>query len=174
MNDAITLRTLPPQLKQLARWLLVVLALGYAHGLVFVFVTTGITPRGAEERYRGNQAVIQQQSETAPMTEMKFEKSLSEILNIIHTHMIGMATMFAFSSVVFVFCSTVTGFWKKFLLIEPFIAIMTSFGSMWLMWKVHPSFSYLLLLSSGSMAVVFFITVALSLRELMMKDSPIA
>ena len=174
MMNNITLRSLPPPVKQLARWLLVVLALGYAHGLVFVFVTTGVTPRGAEERYRGNQSTIQQQSDSAPMTEMKFEKSLSEVLNIVHTHMIGMATMFAFSSIVFVFCSTVTGLWKRFLLIEPFIAIVTSFAAMWLMWNVHPSFSLLLMFSSGSMAAVFFITVALSLRELMMKDGPTA
>lgn len=168
LND-ITLRTLPPQLKRLATWVLLVLAIGYAHGLVFVNYTTGLTPRGIAERYRGNQAATVVQDEAAPAPEMKFEKTLAEILNIIHTHVIGMGSMFAISSLIFAFTSTVRGRWKRFLLIEPFVAIMTSFASMWLMWRVHPAFSWLLAISSGSMAVVFFVTVFISLRELRMK-----
>ena len=173
LND-ITLRSLPPQIKRLTRWLLIVLAVGYTHGMVFVYVTTGVSPKGIEDRYRGNQAQVQQQADGAPVIEMKFEKSLSEILNIIHTHTISMAMLFAFTSLIFALTSTVRGGLKRFLLVEPFIAILTSFGSMWLMWKVHPAFSWLLMLSSGSMAVVFYVTVALSLRELMMKPADTA
>ncbi|HZV13581.1 MAG TPA: hypothetical protein VFA55_10230, partial [Candidatus Kapabacteria bacterium] len=147
---------------------LIVMAIGYAHGLLFVYHTTGITPHGVEERYRGNQQQMQQNADP-PQEEMKFEKSLPEMLNIIHTHIISMGTMFFITSIIFAFCSLVSGAWKKFLLVEPFIAILTSFGSMWLMWKVNPLFSWLLMLSSGSMAVVFYITIYYSFRELMMK-----
>jgi hypothetical protein len=170
--NTITLRTLPPTLKTLARWALIVMAIGYAHGLLFVYHTTGVTPHGVEERYRGNQQQMQQNADAGNGEEMKFEKSLPEMLNIIHTHIISMGTMFCITSIVFAFCSIVSGRWKKFLLIEPFIAILTSFGSMWLMWKVNPIFSWLLMLSSGSMAVIFYITIYYSLRELMMKPEP--
>lgn len=170
--NEITLGTLPKHLKQLAMWLLLVLAFGYSQGLAFVYFTTGVTPHGVEDRYRGNQTPQQQQQvEGAAPTEMKFEKSPAEMLNIVHTHVIGMCTMFAISSVIFAFSTSCTGFWKKFLLLEPFIAILTSFVSMWLMWKVNPAFSWLLTLSSGSMAVVFYITVVISLRELMRKTA---
>src|ERR1035437_10209114 len=115
--NEITLGTLPKHLKQLAMWLLLVLAFGYSQGLAFVYFTTGISPHGVEERYRGNQT---QQTDSAAPTEMKFEKSPAEMLNIVHTHVIGMCTMFAISSVIFAFSTSCTGFWKKFLLLEPF------------------------------------------------------
>ncbi len=159
----MTLRTMPSPWRQMALWVLVVVTVGYTHGLVYVMFTSGGTRTGLEERYRGNQQQVT--SDTQP-SEMKFAKSTGEIFSIIHTHILGMASMFLYSSIVFSFCSLVRGRLKRFLLFEPFAAILTSVGAMWLMWGVHPSFSYLLILSSGSMAVVFYITVALSLWEL--------
>jgi hypothetical protein len=154
---------MPAPWRQIALWLLVVVTVGYTHGLAYVAFTSGGTHTGLEDRYRGNQSM--QSPDTQP-SEMKFAKSTSEVFSIIHTHILGMSSMFLYSSIVFSFCSLVGGRWKKFLLFEPFFAILTTFAAMWLMWGVHPAFSWLLILSSGSMAVIFYVTVALSLWEL--------
>lgn len=181
----VTLRNLPPLFKKFAAWTLVVLGIGYAHGLLFIYHTTGLKPQGVIERYRGNQPMQQPGDTTTQdagqlsgggdtggaMQDMQFEKSFPEMLTIIHTHIVGMGELFFISGFIFLFCSSVPKGWKKFLLVEPFIAILTSFGSMWLMWRVHPLFSWLLMLSSGSMAIVFFITIIFSLLELRMKPT---
>ena len=54
--STLTLGTMPKPLRQIARWLAITLTVGYTTGLVFVYHTTSLTPKGAEERYRGNQA----------------------------------------------------------------------------------------------------------------------
>ncbi len=184
----ISLRNLPPLFKRFAAWTLVILGVGYAHGLVFIYNTTGLTHKGMIERYRGNQPEMSVSGDTTNqatsqagggdvgsgsgsnnMEDMQFEKSLPEMLTIIHNHIIGMGEMFFISGFIFLFCSIAPKGWKRFLLIEPMAAILTTFGSMWLMWRVHPAFSWLLMLSSGSMAVVFYITIIYSLIELRMK-----
>ncbi|MDB5033000.1 MAG: hypothetical protein JWQ98_241 [Chlorobi bacterium] len=197
-----TLATLPKHFRQIARWLVIVLTVGYSTGMVFVQHTTSLTPKGAEERYRGNQAQAAQdstvraadtsaggsllndtssangesllhggpQAQTAPAAgpepEMKFEKSLPEMLNITHTHILAMASFFAFAAIIFAMTTRPSARLKSLLIVEPFIAIITSFASMWLMRYVHPAFSYLLVLSSGSMALCFYVMMFYSFREL--------
>lgn len=186
--SSITLRTLPEHPRQVARWLLITLLVGYTTGLLFVAHTTDLYPKGVEERYRGNQA-SEQISTTSPSDstsaesllptdttvaepveaveeEMKFEKSYAEMLNITHTHILAMAGFFALTAFLFALAERPSRRLKSFLIIEPFVAMLTSFSSMWLMRYVHPAFSYLLILSSTSMAICFYLMAWFSLREL--------
>src|SRR5947199_625628 len=94
-----TLSTLPRHFRQIALWLVITLTIGYTTGLIFAFNTTMLTPRGVRERYRGNQAdsaavTVGASQNAAPEQEMKFEKSYPEMLNLTHTHVLGMATFF--------------------------------------------------------------------------------
>jgi hypothetical protein len=50
--------------------------------------------------------------------------------------------------------------------VEPFVALLVSFSSMWLMRYVDPRFSWLLALSSGLMAATFYLQSFFVLREL--------
>ncbi|MEP7219391.1 MAG: hypothetical protein ABI876_10765 [Bacteroidota bacterium] len=197
-----TLATLPKHFRQIALWLVIVLTVGYSTGMIFVQHTTSLTPKGVEERYRGNQAQTAQDSTlratdtsagasllndtssangesllngnsqtqasapAGPEPEMKFEKSLPEMLNITHTHILAMASFFAFTAIIFAMTTRPSARLKSLLIVEPFIAIITSFASMWLMRYVHPAFSYLLVLSSGSMALCFYVMMFYSFREL--------
>jgi hypothetical protein len=176
MLESITLATLPTHLRQLALWLLVTLAIGYTTGLVFVAHTTSLSPTGVEERYRGNQAPEVGSGADAPdgpiegtgdaEVEMKFEKSYAEMLNITHTHILSMASFFALVAGIFAFSSRISRRWKTVLIVEPFVAIVTSFACLWLMRYVHPAFSYLLMVSSTSMAICFYIMAGVSFVEL--------
>lgn len=103
---------------------------------------------------------------TAEQPEMKFRKSLPEMLNITHTHILAMASFLLPVALLFAFSSRVRGRWKTFLLVEPFVALLVSFGAMWAMWGVHPAFSYLLMLSSGSFAFCLYAMLLLSFVEL--------
>jgi hypothetical protein len=174
----LTLSTLPKHLRQIALWLVITLTIGYTTGLVFVYHTTSLTPKGAQERYRGNQPA--EGAAPAPMAEepvgggeeeMKFEKSFAEMLNITHTHILAMASFFAFAAGIFSFSSKVRGRLKSFLIVEPFVAIVVSFSCLWLMRYVHPKFSYLLMLSSGTMALCFYIMMIVSFLELIARPA---
>jgi hypothetical protein len=150
---------LPGPLRALARWLTIVQVVGYTTSLVFVWHTTGLGPAGIAARYRGSDPAL---SEAA----MNFPKSLAEMLTITHTHLLSMAAIFALSGALLALCRRPSDRWRRGLIVEPFIALLTSFGAMWLMRYVDARFSWLLALSSGSLAVVFYLQAWWILREL--------
>jgi hypothetical protein len=227
--DQLTLATLPKHFRQIALWFVITLTVGYTAGLVFVMHTTSLSPKGVEERYRGNQGDTSAVQAAAPMgaetpsansgvlsdtvptntgvlsdtvptntgvlsdtvptargalpsdtaatqaagnaappnePEMKFEKSLPEMLNITHTHILAMTSFLVLTAAIFALSSRASGRMKSFLIVEPFVAILTSFVAMWLMRYVHPAFSYLLMLSSGSFGICFYVMMGYSFIEL--------
>jgi hypothetical protein len=155
-----TWRDAPPTLRALGRWVTLVQVVGYTTGLLYVRYTTGLTPPGVSEQYRG--------SDSTAVTEaaMKFPKSYAEMLNITHTHLLGMLVIFALSGAALAFCERPAERWRRLLIVEPFVALLVSFSAMWLMRYVDPGFSWLLVLSSGLMAVTFYLQSFFVLREL--------
>lgn len=109
---------------------------------------------------------ITTEQEATVEEEMKFEKSYAEMLNITHTHILAMAGFFGLVAFLFALSERPSRRLKSFLIIEPFVAMLTSFGAMWLMRYLHPAFSYLLIVSSASMAICFYLMVWFALREL--------
>lgn len=179
----VTLASLPRHFRQIALWFVVVLGIGYTTGLVYVWHTTSLTPTGVTERYRGNQppadAVPSTDTSGAGGSEplasdlatddLKFEKSLAEMLNVTHTHMLAMASFLVPITCIFALASRPSSRTKSLLIIEPFVALVVSFGAMWLMRYVHPAFTYLLMASSISFAICLYAMLVLSFRELVGK-----
>jgi hypothetical protein len=155
-----TWRQAPPVLRALGLWATIVQLVGYTTGLFFIHHTTGMTPPGVAEQYRGTDSTVV--SDAA----MKFPKSYPEMLNITHTHLLSMAAIFIVSGLALALCERPGPRWRKILVVEPFVALLVSFSSMWLMRYVDPRFSWLLALSSGLMAVTFYVQSFLVLREL--------
>ncbi|HET8835306.1 MAG TPA: hypothetical protein VFN08_11280 [Gemmatimonadales bacterium] len=153
-------RQVPPLFRALALWATIIQVVGYTTGLIFIHHTTGMTPPGVAEQYRGN--------DTTAVNDavMKFAKSYPEMLNITHTHLLSMAVIFIVSGLAFALCQRPSFRWRRILLIEPFVALLVSFASMWLMRYVDPRFSWLLTLSSGLMALTFYVQSFFVLREL--------
>ena len=158
-GEPLTWSALPRPLRVLARWLTIVQVVGYTTSLLFVWYTTQMVPRGIAERYRGSDPA-------ASDAAMNFPKSFAEMLTITHTHLLSMAAIFALSGAILALCRRPSEWWRTGLIIEPFIALLTSFTAMWLMRYLDPRFSWLLALSSGSMAVVFYLQAWWILREL--------
>lgn len=150
---------LPRPFLALARWLTIVQVVGYTTALLFVLHTTRMVPQGIAERYRGSDS-------TAAEGPMQFPKSYAEMLTITHTHLLSMAVIFTFSGLGLLLCSRPSPRLKRFLVVEPFVALLVSFSSLWLIRYVHPRFSLLLGLSSLVMACSFYLQSYLILTEI--------
>jgi len=153
---------MPPALRALARWVVIVQLVGYTTSLVFVWHTTRLVPPGIESRYRG----VDPDTGQAAMGAMQFPKSFGEMLTITHTHLLSMAVIFLITGIGVALCERVGERWKRFLVAEPFVALLVSFSAMWLMRYADPRFSWLLEASSSVLAVTFYVQSYLILREL--------
>jgi len=156
-----TWRGMPQVVRSLARWVVIVQLVGYTTSLVFVWHTTRLVPPGIESRYRGADPEASQGTGA-----MQFPKSFAEMLTITHTHLLSMAVIFVITGIGVVLCERVGERWKRFLVAEPFVALLVSFSAMWLMRYVDPRFSWLLEASSTVLAVTFYVQSYLILREL--------
>lgn len=163
MTGDLTWRQVPAPIRSLARWATIVNAAGYAVAIAFVRHTTSLSPAGVASRYRG-------EDPSAATGAMQFPKPLAEMLLSTHTHLLGMTTLFVISGLCFALCPRPAGRWKAFLLAEPFAATLVSFAAIWLTRFVDARFAWLLFASSTSMALVFAIQTAVTLRELHAAD----
>ena len=152
-------RSVPPALRGLARWIVIVQLVGYTASLVLVWHTTRLTPPGIESRYRGANPDLGEGA-------LQFPKSFAEMLTITHTHLLSMAVIFVFMGMGVALCERVSARWKGIIIGEPFVALLVSFSAMWLMRYADPRFRWLLEASSAVLAVTFYVQAYLILREL--------
>jgi hypothetical protein len=153
-------RGAPASFRALGLWLTIVQVVGYTTSLLFIHHTTGMTPPGVAEHYRGSDPA-------ASDAAMQFPKTYTEMLTITHTHLFSMAAIFVFSGFALALCERPSEPWRRRLIAEPFAALLVSFASMWLMRYVDARFSWLLSLSSAIMAATFYVQSFYVLRELM-------
>ena len=154
-----TWATVPSSVRTLGRWITVVQLVGYTTSLVFVWHTTRLVPAGVSTHYRG--AAVDSLASGA----MQFPKSFSEMLTITHTHLLSMAVIFVITGLGIALCARVSERWRRFLIAEPFCALLVSFSAMWLMRYVDPHFAWLLEASSALLAITFYVQSFLILRE---------
>lgn len=155
----------PKQLKKLILALLFSLTFGVCIGLGFLYYITSYSPHKAIERYNGSQA-----SDEFEIVE-NYPKPISEIFITTHNHVIAFTLIFSVVAIIFYFSSVLNSFWKTFFLIEPFISIVISFGSLWLMRFVNPNFVYLMTVSSSIIYLSYFIMLSLIVYEIIYKKS---
>ena len=152
--------TVPRPVRTLGRWVTIVQLVGYTTSLLFVWHTTRLVPSGVATRYRG--AAVDSLASSA----MQFPKSFGEMLTITHTHLLSMAVIFALTGMGVALCARPDERWRRFLITEPFVALLVSFSAMWLMRYVDGRFAWLLEASSALLAITFYVQSFLILREL--------
>ena len=155
--ETIKLSELPGALRKILALFLITLSLAYLLGLGYVYYNTGMTSTGVTEDFRGSE------------TEMKFEKPVGEMFQTVHNHMFGLSLTFLLTGCIFFFSSFRTGFWKTFFLTEPFLSIILSFGSFWLVRYVSPHWTYLLMASGFLLGLGFAVQVSVSLFDLLIR-----
>ena len=162
----IILTELDRSLKSFLITIISVLTIGVSTGLIYLFDTTNYSTTGTVERFSGSQMIEGDNEFEIPEY---YPKPISEMLITTHNHILGFSFIFFILGIIFYFNSIITGIWKSFLLVEPVISIVITFGSIWLMRYVDSKFVYLTIVSSTILYVSFFIMAGTCIFELQFK-----
>lgn len=151
----------PKEIKGLIMAFVICLSIGFYAGIRFVNDTSNSNPEGIEERYLGNEA-----DENA--TIMKFKKSKGEVMTMVHNHILSLSVIF------FLLGGLVasTGLNKKikfFLMIEPFISVLCTFGGIYFMWTGITWMKYIVMISGVLMTLTFILSTFFVLKGILTK-----
>ncbi len=160
------LLTLPKEVKYFLATFIVVLSVGYFTGLLFVNQTDTTHPSGIEENYLGNEDDID-------TDVMKFKKGEREMLTIIHTHILSMSFIFFLLGGIMLFTKLPTAF-KMFLIIEPFLSVLLTFGGIYFMWAGVTWMKYIVMISGVLMTLIFTTSVLIAMYQLLIKKYKIS
>ncbi len=151
----------PKEVKGLIFAFIITLSIGFYSGIRFVNDTSKSNPQGIEERYLGNE-------ENEAATTMQYKKSKAEIMTLVHNHILSLSVIF-FLLGGLVATTGVNKKLKLFLMIEPFISILFTFGGIYLMWSGVIWFKYVIMISGMLMTLTFLLSTFFILRALLIK-----
>lgn len=164
MSFETKLNQLPSLLKRFLLAYLIVLAVGISVGLFYVTSTTKAKPSGIIERWNGSKVEKNEIPE-------QYEKSFQEMLMTTHNHILGFSFILLQVGFIFYFNSVVKSTLKTILLIEPFLSIILTFGSIWLMRFVSHYFVYLTIISASVLYSSIFVMIIISMYDLAIKKN---
>ena len=139
----------PKEIKALILIFVSVLSIGFLGGLSFVNNTTSMNTAEIETHYLGNE-----NDEDAAI--MKFKKNESEILTVVHGHILSLSVIFFLLSLLLA-TTSINKKLKYFLMIEPFISIVLTFGGIYLLWSGITWFKYIIIISGVFMTLSFVV-----------------
>jgi len=151
----------PKQVKLFILSFLIILNIGFTTGLLFVGNTQSITPSGMVENYLGNE-------EDEEAQEMKFKKSDHEMLTLLHTHVLSTSFIFLLLGGLLAITSIPKKL-KYFLMIEPFLSIILTFGGLYLLWNGILWMKFIVMISGIVMTGVFYLGTLLLIIQLFKK-----
>ena len=151
----------PKEVKGLAIAFIITLSIGFYTSIRFVNDTTKSNPQGIEERYLGNE-----ENDTA--TTMQFKKSKAEIITLVHNHILSLSVIF-FLLGGLVATTRIHKKLQSFLMIEPFISIICTFGGIYFMWTGITWFKYIIMISGILMTITFIMSTFYILKDLLIK-----
>ena len=137
----------PKEIKSLIFVFIIVLSVGFYGGLSFVNNTTSMNSSEIESHYLGNE-----NDEAAEV--MKFKKSEGEILTIVHNHILSLSVIFFLLSLILA-TTSINKKLKYFLMIEPFLSIILTFGGIYILWSGVTWFKYVVIFSGILMTFSF-------------------
>ena len=152
------IHTFPREIKLLIVAFLVMLSIGFFTGLLFVSDTTQMQSSGIEMQYLGNES-----DEDAEV--MKFKKSKREVLTLVHNHILSLSVVFFFVSLI-LSTTSINKRFKKFLMIEPFVSLLLTFGGIYVLWTGVLWFKYVIMFSGMLMTFSYATAVVLILLQL--------
>ena len=154
----MTLQILDKNLKKLLIYYLVTLGIGFSLGVLYVYLNSELSSSGMIEQYLGNN------DEWAP----KLPKTLQDLVSHTHEHITMFAIIFLSLALIFAYNNTIKGFWKRFLMLEPFVSIIITFGGFFVIRYITTNFSYIIMISSLLMYICFYIMLFVCLYELIL------
>ena len=149
----------PKEIKLTILAFVTLLSIGFFGGLSFVNKTTEMKPSGIETNYLGNE-----NDELA--TVMKFKKNEQEMLTIVHNHILSMSVIFFLMSLLLA-TTSINKKLKYFLMFEPFLSVILTFGGIYVLWKGFLWFKYIVLLSGILMTSTFAVSVLIIWHQIL-------
>ncbi|PJA99874.1 MAG: hypothetical protein CO128_02135 [Ignavibacteriales bacterium CG_4_9_14_3_um_filter_30_11] len=162
----IKLFQLDKTLKKFITVFVIVLSIGIIMGLTYLSQTTKYSPNKAIERFNGTQINPNDEMFDVPDS---YPKPISEMLITTHNHIIGFSLIIFAIGIIFYFNSILSGSWKLFLMIEPLVSTILTFGSIWGMRYFSVDFVYLAAISSILLYLCLFSMICIILYELNFK-----
>lgn len=147
------IHTWAKELKLLVGTFIVVLSIGFYSGLSFVGETSSFSSNGIQENYLGNE-------DNEEADEMKFKKTERHMLSVVHSHILSMSIIF-FLVAVLVFYVDFNSVLKKFLMIEPLVSVVTTFGGIYFLWKGLLWMKYIVMVSGLLMTLSYSLSIIL-------------
>lgn len=155
------IHTFPKEIKLLISAFVIVLSIGFYTGLLFIGETSTANPNGIEEQYLGNEA-----DEDANV--MRFKKSDKEMLTLVHNHILSMSIIFFLVGLILATTKLNRKF-KLFLIVEPFLSVLLTFGGLYLLWTGLLWMKYIVMISGILMTFTFSTSVFIILKQLLQK-----
>ncbi len=152
----MTLQTLDKNLKNILIYYLITLGVGFSLGVLYVYLNSEFSSSGMIEQYLGNN----------DEWEPKLPKTLQDLVSHTHEHITMFSIIFLSLGLIFLYNSTIKGFWKRFLMIEPFLSIIITFGGFFIIRYITTAFSHIIIISSLLMYICFYVMLFVSLYEL--------
>ncbi|NOR29078.1 MAG: hypothetical protein GQ540_11180 [Lutibacter sp.] len=149
----------PKEIKLVIFIFMITLSVGFYGGLSFVNNTTSMQPSGVESNYLGNE-----NDEDADV--MKFKKSKREILTIVHNHILSLSVIFFLLSLI-LSTTSINKKLKYFLMVEPFLSVLLTFGGIYLLWSGVLWFKYIIIFSGILMTFTFVLATFLIVYQLL-------
>jgi hypothetical protein len=159
----LKLKNLDQTAKTFLAFFLATIQMGILIGIGYIYFTTNLNPEGTIEHYNGSKIIANEIPEEYP-------KSLESMILNTHAHVNSFAIISLLIGTIFYFNSIVNNKLKLLLLIEPFISIIVTFSSMWLMRYLNENFVFLVMISSFLMYICWSIMVMVSFYELIKKN----
>lgn len=153
------IHTFPRYVKQFIAAFVIVLSIGYYTGLQFVRHTDSDNPSGMVENYLGNEDLEE-------VAVMKFKKGEREMLALLHNHVLSISFIFFFLGGLIAITSLPKKL-KAFLMIEPFVSIIFTFGGIYLLWKGILWMKWVVLISGILMTAVYIVGALVVLIQLL-------
>ncbi len=146
-----TLRLWPQQVRRFVFIYTVIITAGFMTGLAFLNVETKLAPSGIRDHYKGTDPNQDLSS------EIKFEKSAEDLLLTTHNHILGLSSVFFITGGLFWFTGWFSDRIRLVIMTEPLIALITTFGSVWLL-RFIPGMDWIVWLTalSGMSMFLFF------------------
>ena len=151
----------PKEIKLLILAFICTLSIGFYSGISFVRTTTNANPTGVEQRYLGNE-----DDENA--TKMMFKKSEGEIMTTVHSHILSLSVIF-FLVALILSTTVINQKLKLFLMIEPFLSLVLTFGGIYLLWKEIHWMKYIIMFSGLLMTATYTASIVIILKGLFSK-----
>ena len=157
------LHTLSKSLRHTLTVFLLALSFGYFSGLDLLKHTTDFKVAGVEQNVLGNE--IDEQAE-----ELHFKMSERALQGLIHSHVISLGMLFLMLSIIMYFSSYTEGV-KYFLMIEPMVSLVVTFGGLWLLWLGFSWMKYIIMCSGILMHLSLMAIILLLLKDLLLHKS---